>query len=567
VSIPGTPDDAERNPPTVAPAELTVLRPERRRVRRPSDALRDFGHRHRVPLLATLPTLPLYVVWWAFLATGGGDLAAQEAWADFASRHGGSAYGLFWYGGAHTANYSVFSPYLMALVGVRTVTVVSGLAASWLAAVLVVRCGVRRPVWPALLASLALWCDVASGRTTFALGVALALAACVPLVRERRPWLAAGYAALATMASPVAGLFLAVVGAAFLLVRDWRRALVLLIPPAAVVGLTTLFFPFTGEQPMPAGRIWPPVLLGLAVTVLAPRTWRVARWSGAVNALGTVLTYLIPSPVGTNVERFAELFAPAVLLAALLSAPPALTAARSRRLVSGLLAVAVVYSASWVGKKTADDLKVSTVVPAWAANADGVVDALEGLGADRARVEVVPARNHREATLLAPHVQLARGWNRQLDVERGRLFYDGTFSAATYREWLDHWAVGFVVLPAAKPDGPAEDEAALVRDPELRPEWLEPVWRDAHWQVYRARDAVPLASAPGTVVDTTPADLVLRVDRPGAVTVRVAWSPWLRSDGGCLTREGDFTRLTVEAPGEYRISSRYGPSPGSGDRC
>ncbi|NED06904.1 hypothetical protein G3I55_35250, partial [Streptomyces sp. SID6648] len=66
----------------------------------------------------------------------------------------------------------------------------------------------------------------------------------------------------------------------------------------------------TGEQPMPADRIWPPVVLGLAVTVLAPRTWRVTRWSGAVYALGTVLTYLIASPVGTNVERFAELFAP-----------------------------------------------------------------------------------------------------------------------------------------------------------------------------------------------------------------------------------------------------------------
>ncbi|MEU1044458.1 hypothetical protein ABZ400_04795 [Streptomyces sp. NPDC005897] len=551
----------------MVPAELTVPRPERRRDRRASDALRGFGRRHRVPLLATLPTIPLYAVWWAFLATGGGDLAAQEAWADFATRHGSSAYGLFWYGGMHTANYSVISPYLMAALGVRTVTVVSGLAASWLAAVLVVRCGVRRPVWPALLASLALWCDVASGRATFALGVALALAACVPLVRERRPWLAAGYAALATMASPVAGLFLAVVGAAFLLVRDWRRALVLLIPPAAVVGLTTLFFPFTGEQPMPFARIWPPVVLGLAVTVLAPRTWRVARWSGAVYALGTVLTYLIASPVGTNVERFAELFAPAVLLAALLSAPPALTAARSRRLVSGLLAVAVVYSAGWVGKKTVDDLKVSTVVPAWAAETDGVVDALEGLGADRTRVEVVPARNHREATLLAAHVNLARGWNRQLDVERGRLFYDGSFSAATYRQWLDHWAVGFVVLPAAKPDGPAEAEAALVRDPELRPEWLEQVWRDAHWQVFRVRDAVPLASAPGSIVSTAPADLVLRVEEPGAVTVRVAWSPWLRSDGGCLTQDGEFTRLTVEAPGEYRISSRYGPSPGAGGHC
>lgn len=545
----------------MVPAILTVSRPERRRERRPGDALRAFGRRHRVALLATLPTIPLYAVWWAFLATGGGDLAAQEAWADFVSRHGGSAYGLFWYGGTHTANYSVISPYLMALFGVRTVTAVSGLAASWLAAVLVVRTGVRGPGRVALLASLALWCNVASGRTTFALGLAFALAACVPLVRERRLAVAAGYAALATMASPVAGLYLAVVGAGFLLVRDRGRALVLLVPPAAVVGLTTLLFPFAGEQPMPAGRIWPPVVLGLAVTALAPRDWRVARWSGAVYAAGTVLTYVVPSAVGTNVERFAEYFAPPVLLAALLGAD------RDRRVVRGLLAVVLVFSVGWTVKKTADDLTEYTVVPAWATETDGVVRALEGLGADRTRVEVVPARDHREAAALAPHVHLARGWNRQLDVERGRLFYDGTFSPAAYRDWLDRWAVGFVVLPSAKPDGPAEAEAALVRDPALRPGWLEPVWQDEHWRIFRVRDAVPLVSEPGTVVAATGAELVLRVDRPGSVTVRVAWSPWLRTDGGCLARDGEFTRLTVEAPGEYRLSSRYGPSPAAGSRC
>ncbi|MGY4278513.1 hypothetical protein [Streptomyces sp. M18.1] len=545
----------------MVPAILTVSRPERRRERRPGDALRAFGRRHRVALLATLPTIPLYAVWWAFLATGGGDLAAQEAWADFVSRHGGSAYGLFWYGGTHTANYSVISPYLMALFGVRTVTAVSGLTASWLAAVLVVRTGVRGPGWVALLASLALWCNVASGRTTFALGLAFALAACVPLVRERRLAVAAGYAALATMASPVAGLYLAVVGAGFLLVRDRGRALVLLVPPAAVVGLTTLLFPFAGEQPMPAGRIWPPVVLGLAVTALAPRDWRVARWSGAVYAAGTVLTYVVPSAVGTNVERFAEYFAPPVLLAALLGAD------RARRVVRGLLAVVLVFSVGWTVKKTADDLTEYTAVPAWATETDGVVRALEGLGADRTRVEVVPARDHREAAALAPHVHLARGWNRQLDVERGRLFYDGTFSPAAYRDWLDRWAVGFVVLPSAKPDGPAEAEAALVRDPDLRPGWLEPVWQDEHWRIFRVRDAVPLVSEPGTVVAATGAELVLRVDRPGSMTVRVAWSPWLRTDGGCLARDGEFTRLTVEAPGEYRLSSRYGPSPGAGSRC
>ncbi|MEU6367158.1 glycosyltransferase family 87 protein [Streptomyces sp. NPDC046931] len=539
------------------PAELAPVRPKDTaafRNRRPG----AFRARHRIPLLATLPTLPLYAVWWLLLATGGGDLAAQEAWAGFADRHGGSAYSLFWYGGMHTASYSLISPYLMAALGVRTVTVVSGVAASWLAAVLLVRAGVRRPAGPALLASLALWCDVASGRTTFALGVAFGLAGCVLLAGQRRLVSAAVCAALATMASPVAGLFLAVVGAGFLCVRDWGRAAVLLVPPFAVVATTTLLFPFTGEQPMSADRVWQPALLGLAVAASAPRRWRVARHGAVVYAAGTVLVYLVPSPIGTNVERFAELFGPAALLAVLLTAP------RLRRPRRVLLVAALVFSVTWVGRKTVDDLRVSTAVPAWAADADGVLRALEGLGADRTRVEAVPARNHREATALAPHVNLARGWNRQLDMERGRLFYDGTFSAGAYRRWLDRWGVGFVVLPPGKPDGYAKDEARLVR--EHRPAWLEPVWQDAHWRVYRVRDAVPLVTAPATVLRTTSAEMDVRVARPGSVTVRVAYSPWLHTDGGCLARDGEFTRLTVTTAGTYRLSSEYGPSPEQG-RC
>lgn len=517
--------------------------------------------RHRVPLLATLPTLPLYAIWYLFLATGGGDLAAQDAWAGFVERHGDSAYNLFWYGGTHTANYSLISPYLMAALGVRTVTVVSGVAATWLAAVLISRIEeVRRPLGPALLAAFALWCNVASGRTTFALGVAFGLAACLVLTRERRILIAAAYAALATMASPVAGLFVVVVGAAHLLTRDLPRALALLVPPAVTVGVTTLLFPFKGEQLMSFDRIWPPFFLGLAVTAFAPRAWGVARWTGAVYAAGTVLTYLIASPVGTNVERFAELFAPAALLAVLATRPDL---AKLRR---RLLVFALVFSVAWVGKKTADDLYVSTVVPAWAAETDGVVRALDRLGADRTRVEVVPARNHREASRLAPYVNMARGWNRQLDMERARLFYDGSFSPATYRAWLDRWAVGFVVLPLGRPDGYAKVEARLVRD--HRPEWLEPVWQDEHWRVYRVRDAVPLVSEPASVVSTSSADVVVRMSRAGTATVRVAHSPWLRVDGGgCLARRGEFTRLTVSAPGDYRISSEYGPSPGPDSRC
>lgn len=98
------------------------------------------------------------------------------------------------------------------------------------------------------------------------------------------------------MASPVAGLFLAVVGAGLVLVRRPGPAVALLLPPALVVGATSLLFPFQGEQLMPAGRIGIPASLGLAVAVLSPPSWRAARWSGAVYAAGTVLVYLIPSP-------------------------------------------------------------------------------------------------------------------------------------------------------------------------------------------------------------------------------------------------------------------------------
>jgi hypothetical protein len=183
-------DDPADNPAEdAAPPPRAPYRPSRACFRR-----------HRVPLLATVTMLPLYLVWAFFRANGGGDLAAQETWARFAAEHGGSAYGLFWFGGIHTANYSVVSPYLMGFLGVRTVAVVSGLAAGWLVAVLFVRSGIRRPLAPALLAAFGLWVDVAAGRVTFALGVAFALAARVLLAGERRVVLAAGYALLATAA-------------------------------------------------------------------------------------------------------------------------------------------------------------------------------------------------------------------------------------------------------------------------------------------------------------------------------------------------------------------------------
>lgn len=528
----------------------------------------------RVPLVATAVAVPLYALWAVWLATGGGDLAAQLAWAGFMERHPATAYNFSWYGGTHTANYSLLAPPLMAVLGVRTVSVLAGLVGTWVLACLFVRAGVRWPLAPAVVGALALWCNIASGRTTFALGVALGLPA---LLYVRRTGVAMVCAALATTASPVAGLFLVVAGAAWLLDRQWRKGLALILPPFVVVGVVTWLFPFRGEQPMATEKLWMPLAVSAAVALAAPRAWRVVRFGAGVYGLGVVLTYLIASPIGTNVERLLGLAAAPVLLAALLTrfgegsrtgpGPAAWAGEFARGLVRparAVLAVALFFSTYWLIDKTEDDLVVSTDVPSWAAHTDGVVRELERLGADRTRVEVVPARNHREATALAPHINLARGWNRQLDVERGRLFYDGSLNPATYRQWLDRWAVGYVVLPHGRPDGPAEDEAAIVRG---APSWLEQVWQDEGWTVYRVRGAVPLVSSPATVVGGDDASLTVRMPAAGSVTVRVAYSPWLRASGACLRQEGEWTRLTVPRAGEYRLDSPYRVPRSAGSDC
>jgi hypothetical protein len=176
----------------------------------------------------------------------------------------------------------------------------------------------------------------------------------------------------------VAGLFLVVAGAAYAQVRDWRRAAVLTVPPFLVVRATTLLFPFDGEQPMAAGRMLWPVVLGVAVAVCAPRRWRVVRLGGAVYAAGVVLTYFTPSPIGSNVERLALLFAPAVLLAGLLSVE------RPARYQRGGLALALAGSLFWLGSGTpASFLKGSDAVPAWAADTHGLVHQLDRLDANR----------------------------------------------------------------------------------------------------------------------------------------------------------------------------------------
>ncbi len=512
----------------------------------------------RDPVLAAMSLAgALHVLWALFLANEGGDLAAQYAWTAFADRNPDAAYNLSWYGGMHPVSYSVLTPYLMAAIGVRTTAVICGTLSAGLLARLLVRAGIERPLVPALWGAFALWCDAASGRVTFSVGVLFGLAATLVSYeswrnRVVRGCVAAALGALATLSSPVAGLFVEVVAAALLWTGRRKAAYAMATGPALVMAATTLFFPFYGVQPFSVGGALLPVAVALPLALWGPREWRPVRAGAVVYAVGVGLTLAIPSPVGSNVVRLALLFGGALLLAA---AAQVRGAGGGRRVIALYLAFAV--CAAWQIFKPVQDLIDTRPANGWSSYAQPLVGELNRLGADRGRVEVVAARTHWESAGLAPYVNLARGWNRQADVERNPLFYKGTLTTQAYHEWLRRWAVGYVVLPHTEPDSAAAAEARLVAQGQP---WLRPVWQDAHWRVYRLTDPLPMAAAPSKVVRAGDGQLSVDVPAAGSVLVRVAWSPWLEVLGGgqgCLQRDGDWTVLKAQGPGLFRIGGRY----------
>ncbi|MFF8290994.1 MFS transporter [Streptomyces sp. NPDC016309] len=604
-SDPGAPGGQTRSEAPAAPAALPVPAPGPGEVAAPAPAsaptpapapaprprTRPGVLRHPVTVATALAALT-HIVWFLFFANSGGDLAAQDAWSEFVGRHPDSAYNLAWYGGMHPVSYSVVSPYLMSLLGVRTTMMIAGTASAALTALILVRVpAVRNPLACALAGVFAFLCNALSGRVTFGLGMMFALGAvaavfCWPYRWRTKRWakaaVAAPLAGLATAASPVAGLFLGVAAAALFLNKRRPGAYALGLAPVVVVALSSWLFPFSGTQPMSFGSTMLPFAFGVLVLVLVPSDWRTVRTAAAVYALGTLLTWLIDSQIGSNVSRLPMLFAGVVLLAAL-----PYTAHGTRRWYALVLAFAVLNV--WIGFKSADDVVRTAPDASWAREAAPLIHQLQQLGAERARVEVVPARSHREASALTPYINLARGWNRQADMERNPVFYDDTLNSATYRDWLHRWAVHYVVLPKGEPDTGAEQEAELVKDGQP---YLRPVWSDANWRLFAVEDPTPLADPPATVERAGAGEVTIRVRTAGRVLIRVPYSPWLalldeegkkveppeeteasqqREDGpktflnlrGCLLkaeedREGDeWTELVAPAPGVYRLAAPY----------
>lgn len=549
--------------------------------------------RHPVIGLTALAGV-LHIVWFFTFANSGGDLAAQDAWAEFVGRHPDSAYNLAWYGGMHPVSYSVVSPYLMSVLGVRTTMMIAGTISAGLLTLILIRSrSVMNPLWSSLAGVFGLLCNAVSGRVTFGLGTMFALGAvavvfCWPYRWRYKRWAkalcAAPLAALATMSSPVAGLFVGLVAVALFLQKRRPGAWALGLAPAAVVAVSAWLFPFSGTQPMTFASVILPLLFAVVVFAAVPREWTSVRLTAGVYGLAVILVWLVSSQIGSNITRLAMLFAGVAMVAALPFAVP-----RSRKWY--VIVLALLGFTGWIGFKTVDDIIHTTPAASWARELAPLVNELQGVGAERGRVEVVPARSHIEASALAPYVNLARGWNRQADMERNPLFYDDTLNSANYHEWLQRWAVHYVVLPKDEPDGTGgERERELVQ---RGMPYLKQIWGDANWQLFAVTDPTPLADPPATVDRAEQGELTIEVKKPGRILIRVPYSPWLglvdakgksvkapqeteqskhRAEGmpktfdnvnGCLMQtaedsKGDkWTMLLAPKAGTYRLAAPY----------
>jgi hypothetical protein len=177
------------------------------------------------------------------------------------------------------------------------------------------------------------------------------------------------------------------------------------------------------------------------------------------------------------------------------------------------------------------------------------------------RVEVPPTANHWESAYLAPGVELARGWLRQLDTARDDIFYeDDRLSDATYGAWLRNNAIRYVALPDAPLDYSSVAERRLILS---EPPYLTMRWRSRHWRVYAVKNPEPLVDPIGAAVAGTRwvghEGFALDVAHPGEFLVRVSFTPyWSISRGhGCLMRRGQWTLVRASGPGVFRVDADF----------
>lgn len=468
-------------------------------------------------LLIALPLSASYLI----ASPPAGDLAAATYRSDLFARVGLTVWDTGWYGvhGYWLPGYSLLSPALGALLGVRVLLALSALAASLLFALIAERAlgGTPAARMAAAVFAFGFCVGLLSGRVPYDLGFAIGLGAVLAfLYGSIAPALA--LALLCGATSPVAGAFLALAALAAAL-AGMRSGLALAAAALLPALMLNVAYPNGGYEPFAPSAFWPALAGALLFSLLLPRgplalsAWRALRIGAGLYALALIAAYALHTPMGGNAAR----------LGPLLAAPLATGVLWERkRAILALLAPALLYwqlvtpirdyasiagdpsvNASYYAPLLAELRELSTRPSAEQAaalrsalNATSGIEraamhrsALSAGGLTGTIVEVPMTRAHWEAAYLAGaplpsggRIALARGWERQLDTRYGALFYDPTLSPAAYRSWLVENRVTYVALPDVPLDHAGRLEGTLVAH---GVPYLRAVWRSEHWRLYR----------------------------------------------------------------------------------
>jgi hypothetical protein len=501
------------------------------------------------PVLAAAAVAALYLI----LDLRTGDLAAHLYRADLFGREGFTIWNGNWYGGHHTPAYSVLFPPLAHYLTPQLAGAIAAVVAAALFEPLARSQFGDKARWGALWFGFAVGVTLFTGRLPFLFGVAVGLGALLALQRGRVA-LAAVLAVACSLASPVAGLFLALAALAYEVVARTRSGAILAGLAIAAPVLLSAAFPEGGFQPFTFRSFAAVPIFCALLFVILPREYRVLRVGAVLYALAATAAYLIDTPMGNNAVRLAELFGGALVVCFL-------PWRHELRLRPGLVAVLLVALAAWPLYPTVRDvIKNVNDESTKASYYEPLLDFLEREGREPGRIEIPFTRAHFEAYEVARQWPIARGWQRQLDIERNKLFYGGVLNDLTYATWLSENGVRYVALPDAPLDSSARTEAELI---ERGPNYLRQRWASEHWKVYEVMIPHPLLIADDDadirLTSLRSDEFTLDVREPGEALVRAAWTRYWEPRSGCVEREGHWTRVTAVQPGPLRVTVKITP--------
>ena len=506
-------------------------------------------------LAAALAAALAAVLLWA--GPPGVDWAAHSYQRTFLIEHGFAVWNNFWYAGRYSfVTYSVLYYPLAVLVGIRVLAVLSvATGALAFSAVVLRQWGVASSRLASRTFAVVSAGIVASAAFPFALGFAFGLLALWAL-QERRRGRFAVCALLTLAASPLGFAFLVIalggVALARRTLRDSRIQIAAIVGCVGVEVVLWRLFGDGGQFPYGLLQLAPSVLfgaVGLIITRGVPEA-RLLRGLFWTYLAVCIVVYLVPSAVGSNMERFRYLALPLAFIAA------ALRSWRPLWLVVPFAVLAGVWTTTPIFSTLA---RASTDPEASPAYWRPAVSYLHAHLSPSYRVEVVDTAEHWPAAYLPDAgIPIVRGWYRQADFPQNELLYDSKLGGKAYRAWLRKLAVRYVLLTDAPPDYSSRREAALIRSGKSG---LVPVKTLPHMTVYELPAATPLVTGPGsaTVLWLWPQRLVAAVGVPGTYRVRIRWSPYWHSSTGCVSRSPDgLTRITTRETG--LIELRFGVS-------